>query len=105
MPTDRRLPAGWLPNMDNVLVAPPLGGQARLDYIQTLWQAEVDGVVTEEKRGRLLQFNASTVYWDVLVDAEYVGRLHSFCTTGIEPPDDVFDEEEPPLPPPSCASQ
>ena len=96
LPADRRLPDGWLVNLDNVPVAPPLTGKTRLEYIQSLWQAEIDAL-TEEERSRLPPFNASTVYWDVLVDAEYAGRLHSFSTTDID--------HEPPLPPPSCVGR
>ena len=33
-PSDRRLSDGWMPNVDNVPVAPRLTGQARLDYIR-----------------------------------------------------------------------
>ena len=48
-----------------------------------MWQTKVDGAVTEEERIRLPPFKALAVYWDVLVDAEYAGRLHSFSTTAI----------------------
>ena len=34
-------------HLDNVPVAPPLTGQMGLDYIGTLWQAEVDVAVME----------------------------------------------------------
>ena len=40
LPADRRLPDGWLVNIDNVPVAPPLTGQARLDYIRTMWDSD-----------------------------------------------------------------
>ena len=36
---DRSLPDGWLVNMDNVPVAPPLTGQAWLDYILAMWDS------------------------------------------------------------------
>ena len=36
LPADHRLPDGWLLNLYNVPVAPPLTGQARLEYIQSL---------------------------------------------------------------------
>ena len=45
LPADRRLPDGWLVNQDNVVVAPPMTGQASLEYIQSVWQAEVAGAV------------------------------------------------------------
>ena len=63
LPADRRLPDGWLVNIDNVPVAPPLTGQARLDYIRVMWDSNAVGVVTEEERSRLPPFNASAVYW------------------------------------------
>ena len=80
MSADRRLPYGLQSNVDNIPVAPPLTGQARLDYITALWQPEVDGAVTEEERSHLPPFNAAAVYWDVMVDYEHQGRLHSFRT-------------------------
>ena len=106
LPADRRLPDGWLVNLDNVPVAPPLTGQARLEYIQSVWQAEVVGAVTEEERSNLPPFNASAAYWDAMVRCEHAGRLHGFRTDGDddEPPEPVSDEEEPALPlPPSYA--
>ena len=45
--------------MNNIPVAPPLTGQARLDYISALWQVEVDDAVIEEERSHLPPFNAS----------------------------------------------
>ena len=58
VPPSRRLPDRWHTNLDNVPVAPPLVGQARLDYITALWQSEVDGA-TEEERRQLPPFNAT----------------------------------------------
>ena len=60
LPADRRLPDGWLVNLDNVPVAPPLTGQARMEYIQSVWQAEAAGIVTEEERSSLPPFNTSS---------------------------------------------
>ena len=104
VPAGRRLPDSWLVNVDNVPIAPPLTGQARLEYIQSLWQAEVAGAVTEEW-SHLPLFNTSAAYWDGMVRSEHAGRLNSFSTNGTddEPPELVSDEE-PALPPPSsCA--
>ena len=100
---DRRMPSGWLVNLDNVPVAPPLTGQARLEYIQSVWQAEVVGAVTEEERSNLSPFNTSTAYWDAMVRCEHSDHLHSFRTDGDDhkPPEPVSGEEEPALPPPS----
>ena len=81
VPPGRRLPDGWHTNLDNVPVAPPLTGQARLDYITVLWQTEVDGV-TKEGRRQLLPFNVTAAYWDVMVEDEHQGPLHSFRPTG-----------------------
>ena len=70
-----------------------------------MWQPEVDGIVTEEEWSHLPPFNALTVYWDNLVDAEYAKHFHILSTTGTyhEPPEQVSDEEVAPPPPPSCA--
>ena len=59
--SDRRMPDGWMPNVDNVPVAPPLTGQARLDYIRSLWQADADGA-TEDERRYVALFNPSAPY-------------------------------------------
>ena len=64
VPADRRLPNGWLVNIDNVPVAPPLTDQARLDYIRVMWDSDATGTVTEEERSRVPPFNVSTPYWD-----------------------------------------
>ena len=79
-------------------------GQARLEYISALWQADVDDALTEEERSHLPPFNVSALYWDVMVDYEYQGRVHSFRTAGDDhgSPDEVSDEE---APPPSCGDQ
>ena len=109
LPADRSLPDGWLVNLDNVPVAPPLTGQARLEYIQSMWQADVTGVVTEEERSHVPPFNAEAPYWDVIVRSEQACRLHSFATTSRtndEPPEpapvESSDDEEA-APPPTCA--
>ena len=67
LPADRRMPDGWLVNLDNVPVALPLTGQARLEYIQSMWQTDVAGAVTEEERSQVPPFNAEAPYWDVIV--------------------------------------
>ena len=99
------MPAGWVPNMINGPVAPPLTGQVRLNYVQTVWQVEVAQAMTEEERRRLPQFNSSAPYWDVVVEAEYNDRVHNFFTTGTDPElsDKVSDEEEPPILPPTTS--
>ena len=95
-------------NLDNVPVAPPLTGQARLDYIRAMWDSDVAGA-TEDERSRLPPFNAEAPYWDVIVRSEHACLLHSFTTTSRtddEPPEpasmESSDDEEAP-PPPSCA--
>ena len=68
-------------------------------------EVKVDDAVTKEEWSRLPPFNASAVYWDVIVKYEHAGRLHSFATshTDDDPPELVSDKEEPALPPPpSC---
>ena len=64
VPADRHLPAYWLTNVDNVPIAPPVIGQARLDYIQMLRQAELAQVMPGEERP-LPKFNAlaQTSWW------------------------------------------
>ena len=74
LPADRRLPDGWLVNIDNVPVAPPLTGQA-------MWDSDAAGAVTEEERSRVPPFNVSAPYWDYIVRSEHARRLHSFATT------------------------
>ena len=37
-----------MPNIVNGPVAPPVTGQVRLDYVQTVWQAEVTQAVMVE---------------------------------------------------------
>ena len=71
LPADRRLPDGWLVNIDNVPVAPPLTGQARLDYIRAMWDSDAAGAVTEEERSRVPPFNALAPYWDYIVRSEH----------------------------------
>ena len=56
-----------------------------IDYIQRLWQAEVDGAVTKEERGHLPPINMWEVYSNVLVDVEYRGRLQIFLRTRTDP--------------------
>ena len=94
---DRLLLDGWQSNMDNVPVAPSLTGQARLDYITAIWQAEVDGEVTGDERSNLPPFNAAGAYWDAMVRCEHQSRLHSFHTTGDDhgPPDEEADAPPP----------
>ena len=62
----------------------------------------MDDALTEEERSHLPPFNA--LYWDVMVDYEYHGRVHSFRTAGDDQGslDEVSDEE---APPPSSGDQ
>ena len=57
------MPAGWVPNIVNGLVAPPFTGKVRLDYVQMVWQAEVAQAVTVEDHRRLSQFNRRRPTW------------------------------------------
>ena len=74
-PSDRRLPDGWMPNVDNVQVAPPLTGKARLDYIRSVWQADADGATEDEWR-YVAPFNPSAPYWDAVVASKHADRVH-----------------------------
>ena len=56
------MPAGWVPNIVNGPVAPPVTGQVRLDYVQTVWQAEAQAMTVEDHR-RLPQFNRRRPTW------------------------------------------
>ena len=65
----------------------------------------MDGAVEEEERSRLPQLNMSTPYWDLVVESEYAGRLHSWSDIGNFPVTacvESYDEEE--AAHPSCAS-
>ena len=97
--------------MDNVPGAPPLTGQARLDYIRAMWDSDAAGAVTEEERSHVPPFNAEAPYWNVIMRSEHACRLHSFATTSHtddEPPEpapvESSDNEEA-TPPPTCAGR
>ena len=105
-PADRRLPDCWMVNLDNVPVAPPLTGQARLDYIRAMWDSDAAGAVTEEERSHVPPFNAEAPYWDVIVRSEHACRLHSFATTSRtddEPAPVESSDDEEAASPPTCA--
>ena len=55
--------AGLVPNIVNGTVAPPITGQLRLNYVQTVWQAEVAQAVMVEDHRRLPQFNRRRPTW------------------------------------------
>ena len=62
LPADRRLPDGWLVNIDNVSVTPPLTGQARLDYIRAMWDSDAADAVMEKEHSNVPPFNAEVPY-------------------------------------------
>lgn len=77
LPAGCVLPEGWTTNVVHVPVAPPLSGQARLEFIQREYQRLPLELRRDPKYTR-----SSSSYWDRKVEVEYNWRLSSFFPTG-----------------------
>ena len=75
VPAAMCLPDGWEMNPFQVLVAPRLTGQARLDYIAMCMQTMPLEMCDDAR------FDPDSAYWDAQLEFEYTYRRTSFFAT------------------------